>query len=290
MIESKSIMELNRMLRLNILFLAVVVGILSYPSKSDACSILYYKNIATGEIYAVNSEDFFLDVDAYIQIEPKSKKDYARLWYGWEKFAQGGINEKGLFFDAAVTPEQKKIKGYGNPESNLGDRILAHCSSIKEALEVLEKEKIALNRSHLLFGDKTGQAVVVEWVQGERKLHWIVDNKLIATNFLLFDPKAGNHPCFRYKSISDRINKLESSGEEINLLKIGNTFGQAAQPARKHENNRFGGTLYTSFINITDNKFFLSYKLSNKNVIQLDLTEEFAKSKRQKINLKEMFD
>jgi choloylglycine hydrolase len=267
---------------------AILFGILMNPSKSTACSVLYYKDIATGKIYVVNSEDFFLDVDAYIQIEPKSKKNFARLWYGWDKFAQGGINEKGLFFDAAVTPEQEKIKGYANPKRNLGDKILAQSSSVKEALEVLEKEKIALNKSHMLFGDKTGQAVVVEWVNGERKLHWIVGNKLIMTNFLLSEPKAGNYPCYRYKSISDRINQLETGGEIINLLKIGNTFGQAVQPARKHENNRFGGTVYTSFIDVTENKFFLSYKLSNKNMIKFDLTEEFAKSKRQKINLKEI--
>jgi len=258
------------------------------PSKSTACSVLYYKDIATGKIYVVNSEDFFLDVDAYIQIEPKSKKNFARLWYGWDQFAQGGINEKGLFFDAAVTPEQEKIKGYANPKRNLGDKILAQSSSVKEALEVLEKEKIALNKSHMLFGDKTGQAVVVEWVNGERKLHWIVGNKLIMTNFLLSEPKAGGYPCYRYKSISDRINQLETSGEKIDLLKIGNTFGQAVQPARKHENNRFGGTVYTSFIDVTENKFFLSYKLSNKNMIKFDLKEEFSKTKRQKINLKEI--
>ncbi len=267
---------------------AILFGILMNPSKSTACSVLYYKDIATGKIYVVNSEDFFLDVDAYIQIEPKSKKNFARLWYGWDQFAQGGINEKGLFFDAAVTPEQEKIKGYANPKRNLGDKILAQSSSVKEALEVLEKEKIALNKSHMLFGDKTGQAVVVEWVNGERKLHWIVGNKLIMTNFLLSEPKAGGYPCYRYKSISDRINQLETGGEIINLLKIGNTFGQAVQPARKHENNRFGGTVYTSFIDVTENKFFLSYKLSNKNMIKFDLTEEFAKSKRQKINLKEI--
>ncbi len=270
------------------ILLTVLFGILLNPSKLAACSVLYYKDIAAGKIYAVNSEDFFLDVDAYIQIEPKSKKNFARLWYGWDKFAQGGINEKGLFFDAAVTPEQEKIKGYANPKRNLGDKILAQSSSVKEALEVLEKEKIALNKSHMLFGDKTGQAVVVEWVNGERKLHWIVGNKLIMTNFLLSEPKAGGYPCYRYKSISDRINQLETSGEKIDLLKIGNTFGQAVQPARKHENNRFGGTVYTSFIDVTENKFFLSYKLSNKNMIKFDLKEEFSKTKRQKINLKEI--
>ncbi|GAA3611962.1 hypothetical protein GCM10022396_31220 [Flavivirga amylovorans] len=257
------------------------------PMESTACSVLYYVDSKTGKIYVVNSEDYWLDVDAYIQIEPRSKNEFARLWYGWDNFAQGGINDKGLFFDAAVTPEKKKIKGYRNPKNNLGDKILAHCSTVEEALVFLEKEKIALNKSHMMFGDKTGKAVVVEWINGERMLHWIEDNKLIMTNYLLSEPEAGNYPCNRYESIENRILELENNEAEINLLKVGNTFGQAGQPARELENGRVGGTVYTSFIDITDNKFFLSYKLSNKNVIQLDLNTEFEKSKQQKIKLKE---
>lgn len=256
------------------------------PTISTACSVLYYVDSTTGKIYAVNNEDYWLDVDAYIQIEPKSKKEYARLWYGWDNFAQGGINDKGLFFDAAVTPEQEKMKGYHNPKNNLGDKILAYCSTVDEALDYIEKEKIALIKSHMMFGDKTGKAVVVEWVNGERKLHWIKDNKLIMTNYLLSDPNAGNYPCYRYNSIEERISEMEKSGEEINLLKVGNTFGQASQPPWESDEGRVGGTVYTSFIDITNNKFFLSYKLSNKNVIKLDLNIEFDKTKRQKIKLK----
>ena len=269
------------------LLLIVFFGILMIPNISMACSVLYYVDSKTGKIYAVNNEDYWLDVDAYIQIEPKSKNKFARLWYGWDSFAQGGINEKGLFFDAAVTPEQKKIKGYGNPKNNLGAKILALCSNVEKALEFLEKEKIALNKSHMMFGDKTGKAVVVEWVDGERKLHWIEDNKLIMTNYLLSEPEAGNYPCYRYKSIEHRISELENSGEEINLLKVGNSFGQASQPPRENEKGRVGGTVYSSFIDITENKFFLSYKLSNENVVKLDLNLEFAKAKRQKIKLRE---
>jgi len=269
------------------LLIIAFLGAVIIPNSSFACSVLYYVDSTTGKIYAVNNEDYWLDVDAYIQIEPKSKKQFARLWYGWDNFAQGGINETGLFFDAAVTPAQEKIKGYGNPKGNLGDKILASCSTVEEALIFLEKEKIALDKSHIMFGDKTGKAVVVEWVDGERKLHWIEDNKLIMTNYLLSEPEAGNFPCYRYKSIEERISEMEKSGEEINLLKVGNTFGQAAQPPRKNEEGRVGGTVYTSFIDITDNKFFLSYKLSNENVIKLDLNIEFNKNKRQKIKLKE---
>lgn len=269
------------------LFFILLSVILLTPKTTKACSVLYYIDPTTGKIYAVNHEDYFLDVDAYIQIEPKSNKKFARLWYGWDNFAQGGINEKGLFFDAAVTPDQQRIKGYGNPKNNLGDEILATCSTIEEAIDLLEKEKIALNNSHIMFGDKTGNAVVVEWVNGERILQRMVDNKLIITNYLLSDPEAGNYPCYRYKSIEDRIAQLEMGEGEINLLKVGNTMGGAAQPAREFQKGRVGGTVYTSFINITDNEFFLSYKLSNENVIRLDLNAEFTKPKKQKIELKD---
>ena len=269
------------------LVIIVFLGFLMLPNLALACSVLYYVDSKTGKIYAVNSEDYWLDVDAYIQLEPQAKNKFARLWYGWDNFAQGGINEKGLFFDAAVTPEQKRIKGYGNPKNNLGDKILAHCSTVDEALNFLEKEKIALNNSHMMFGDKTGNAVIVEWVNGKRELHWIENNKLIMTNYLLSEPEAGNYPCYRYASIEDRISELEKNDEEINLLKIGNTFGQAGQPPTALDKGRTGGTVYTSFIDITDNKFFLSYKLSNENVTKLDLNSEFAKKTSRKIELRE---
>lgn len=272
---------------INKALIIIFLGFLMIPNISTACSVLYYVDSKTGKIYVVNSEDYWLDVKAYIQIEPGSKNKFARLWYGWDNFAQGGINDKGLFFDAAVTPEQGKIKGKGNPKNNLGDKILANCTTVEEALAFLEKEKIALNKSHMMFGDKTGKAVVVEWIDGRRVLHWIDNNKLIMTNYLLSKPEAGNYPCYRFQSIETRIAELEKSEEEITLLKVGNTFGQALQPASKSESGRVGGTVYTSFIDITDNKFFLSYKLSNKNIIKLDLNLEFTKMERQKIDLKD---
>jgi len=152
------------------ILLLFLFSFLLLPKNASACSVLYYVDSETGKIYVVNNEDYWYDVAAYIQIMPKTKKKFARLWYGWDNFAQGGVNEKGLFFDAAVTPEQERIKGYGNPENNLGDKILARCSTVEEALAFIEKEKIALNRSHMMFGDKTGKAVIVEWVIPRREI------------------------------------------------------------------------------------------------------------------------
>lgn len=269
--------------------LYIIILLIIFASQSSfACSILYYIDSISGKIYVVNNEDYWYDVDAYVKIEPKSKKEYARLWYGWDKFAQGGVNEKGLFFDAAVTPEQKKINGYGNPNSNLGDDILANCSNVSEALDYLEKRKIGLTKSHMIFGDKIGNAVVVEWVGGEKKLHWIKDNKLLITNFLLSDTTAGNYPCYRYESINKNIIELESTKNEINLLQLGNTFKNAVQPPKEIEKGRIGGTLYTSFINLSDMEFVLSYKLSNEKILKLDLKKAFEKTKKQKLILEEI--
>lgn len=265
--------------------LLLLISLVLLPAFTKACSVLYYIDKKTGTVYVVNNEDYWYDVKAFIKIEPRKNNKQARLWYGWDRFAQGGVNESGLFFDAAVTPEQPEIKGYGNPKSNLGDDILANCKTVEEALSYLEQRKIGLTKSHMMFGDKTGRAVVVEWVNGEKKLNWITDNKLIMTNYLLTDTTAGNYPCYRYQSIENKIKQLEEKQESINMLTVGNTFSQAAQAPKAVENDRIGGTVYTTFINLTEMKLFLSYKLSNSNVTKLDLKEVFNQNKKQKINL-----
>ncbi len=77
--------------------------------------MLYYIDSSSGKIYVVNNEDYWYDVEAYIQINPASRNKLARLWVGWDDFAQGGINEAGLFFDGAVTPEQDTSRGWKGP-------------------------------------------------------------------------------------------------------------------------------------------------------------------------------
>lgn len=259
---------------------------LLFFTQSYACSIVYYVDSTSGKIYVANNEDYWYNIRDYIQLMPAKKGKNARLWYGWDDFAQGGINAAGLFFDAAVTPEQNLPEGYQEPDGrNIGDEILAYCSTVEEAVAYLEKEKIAVSSGHLFFGDSTGNAVVVEWVNGKTHTIQIEDNMLIATNYLLSDTAAGNYPCPRFQSIQDRVNKLRESQHVVDLKTFGNVIGGAVQPPIKDENGRVGGTLYTSFINITDMEFVLVPKLDNSRAIKLDLAEEFRKGRKRKIKL-----
>jgi choloylglycine hydrolase len=251
----------------------LVIALLSIfllPDKTRACSMFYYVDNTTGKIYFVNNEDYWYNVNPYIQINPKSKNEFARLWYGWNDFAQGGINEFGLLFDAAVTPKQKLPEGYHNPEGrNIGDEILATCKTVDEAVDFMEKEKIAISEGHILFGDKTGNAVVLEWGNGEKKTVQKRNNMLIATNFLLTDTGAGNYPCPRYQSIEQRLNQLNESTDSLDLKMIGNAIAGAVQIPQKNEKGILGGTLYTSFINVSDMEFTLVYQLDNSRITNL---------------------
>lgn len=265
----------------------IILSVCVLSSKAlNACSIVYYVDKISGKIYVANNEDYWLNTKAYIQIEPHSKNKLAKLWYGWDDFAQGGINSAGLFFDGAVTPKLNDSKKYKKIKGNLGDRILAHCRTVDDALALLEKEKIALGNAHMVLGDATGNAVVVEWINGERKLIHIKDGYLIATNFLLSDPEKGNYPCYRYKSIEERIKKLRLQDTEADMRSFGNVVGGAVQLPQQDTSGKSGGTLYTSFINITDMEFGLIYKLDNNKITRLNLKEEFEKGKRRVISLK----
>jgi hypothetical protein len=265
--------------------LCLTILLLGFVPISKACSVLYYISPQTGKIYIANNEDYWYDVKPYIQIIPATKDKHARLWYGWDKFAQGGVNAAGLFFDGAVTPKQEAIRGYNRPKGNLGDRLLANCSTVDEAIAYLEKEKIALSDAHIMLGDKQGKAVVLEWVDGKKNIIPIENNRLVMTNFLLSDTTRGNYPCYRYSSILRKIDEMEQGGGEITFLKAGNTMGQAAQPPKADEQGRVGGTLYSTFINLTDMEFILVYKLNNKRITKLNLEEIFKTGKNEKIKL-----
>jgi choloylglycine hydrolase len=267
-----------------VVILLVLYGLLSV-NEAHACSVLYYVDPHSGKIYVANNEDYWYDVKAYIQVVPSAGSKLARLWYGWDNFAQGGINEAGLFFDGAVTPGQIIPDGGQAPKGNLGDELLSRCRTVDEALAFLEKKRIALKNAHMMLGDAAGTAVVVEWMDGQRRLIPLKGNHLIMTNFLLSDPSRGNYPCPRYQAIENYMDRLEAKESPVDLKAVGNALAAAAQVPREAEEGRVGGTLYSSFINITDMEFVLVFKLDNSKITRLKLSEIFQAGKRKRIDL-----
>lgn len=266
----------------------LTLGFFLISGKASTCSIFYYIDSKTGKIYFINNEDYWYHVKPYIQIVPSTKKELGRIWYGWKNFGQGGINEKGLVLDGAVTPYQKIPKWYSAPKDNITDKILAKCSNVDEAIQFLELKKIALNNGHLLLGDKNGKAVIVEWVNGMRNIVEIKNNRLVATNFNLSNTSLDEVTCSRYNTIQLGLNNLDQRDvkDTIDLKTVGNVIGKAVQLPQTNKQGKTGGTLYTTFIDLTEMKFLLIYKLDNSKIYKLDIITELQKGKKRKIKLK----
>lgn len=267
-----------------LLFLVFTV----FSLKTFACSIVYYIDSKTGKIYFVNNEDYWYDVKPYIQITPSSKNELGRIWYGWKNFGQGGVNEKGLVMDGAVTPEQKIPVGYNSsPKYNITDEILAKCNTVDEAVQYLEEKKIALKNAHIFFGDKNGKAVIVEWINGVKQLVVIKNNRLVATNFNLSDTRQTEMTCWRYPIIQKGLDELDAKDKKdtIDLKAVGNVIGKAVQLPQTDSAGKVGGTLYTTFIDLTEMKFVLVYKLDNSKIQKLDILKELQTGKKRDIKL-----
>jgi choloylglycine hydrolase len=203
---------------------------------------------------------------------------------GWNKFAQGGINEYGLFFDGATTPKQILPEGYTDPKGrNEGDELLAYCKNVQEALDYLEKEKIAISEGHLFLGDTTGYAVIAEWVEGKRIVHEIQHHRLIATNTILCDT-TGLKNCYRFQKIEEGLQKLDTMSVSLNLKTVGQVIAGAVQPPRPDSTGRTGGTLYTNFICWQTGELIFIYRLDNTKKFQWSL-KEWNYTKRRKCYL-----
>ena len=83
---------------------------------------------------------------------------------------------------------------------------------MEEAINYLEKENIAVSSGHMMLGDSSGNAVVLEWVEGETRVVRMQENYLIATNFLLSETDPGDIDCPRYLSIEERLKQLKAGG------------------------------------------------------------------------------
>ena len=267
-----------------IFFLCIILS----SVKTFACSIFYYIDNKTGKIYFVNNEDYWYDVKPYIQITPSTKSKLGRIWYGWNNFGQGGVNEKGLVLDGAVTPEQKIPKGYTDPKKgNITDDILSECESVQQAIDFLERRKIAVKNAHIFFGDRNGRAVVIEWVNGFKKIVEIKNNRLVATNFNLSDTSQTGITCWRYPIIQKELDVLDArdTKDTIDLKVVGNVIGKVVQLPQADSTSKIGGTLYTTFIDLTEMKLVLVYKLDNSKIQKHDILTELQTGKKRKIKL-----
>lgn len=147
--------------------LIVFVSTHSYP-----CTI--FSIVRDGKVFVGNNEDERREYTAKSWfIQPRDGK-YGCVLFGWaDGWAQGGMNDQGLFWDWAAgykadwEPSHEKRDHLGS----LSYKIIRECATVKEAVEtcwLYNQPSFAYAR--VMFVDRTGDSAIVGWEKGRMKV------------------------------------------------------------------------------------------------------------------------
>ena len=249
---------------LSILLLCMTTG------YSDACTIFTAQQ--DGKVLVGNNEDYFYRSSSDMWITGAAKDSLGRICFANSGFIQGGMNEKGLFYDGASCPKTDIPNSKDKPTlgMDLGDTILSKCSNVDEAIDSLKKHNIPNSYGdHLLLADETGKSVVVEWVQNEIKIIPKDKNYQIATNFFLSKPELGGYPCTRY----DTAQKMLWNDKNISVKSFISILDAVKQDWGD------GGTKYSNIYDLKNKRVYIFYKHDFTRYASFSLDDELKKLK-----------
>jgi hypothetical protein len=120
-----------------------------------------------------------------------------------------GMNERGLAIGmAAVSPGNVPVDPNKETIGSLGvmREVLDGAANVDEALEIVDRYNIRFEGPplHYLIADRSGNAALVEYYQGERIVHRNVDPWHLATNYIVSSVESTEGECRRYDTL-DRL-------------------------------------------------------------------------------------
>jgi hypothetical protein len=242
-----------------------------------------------------NNEDYYKP-KTYLWTEPATDENYGCVYLGFKDYShQGGINEKGLCFDANALP-----KASINPHAELTAPpvyeppytdymmwapvlILRKASNIEEVIAIASRYqrknwypnsgKISYQ---LNFADAYGDAVVIS-VDESGELAFSRKEKdknyLISTNYNKANPEnALEYPCKRYQKAEEMLGVINSENDlTVDYFK---SILDAV-----HQKGIVSRTLYSNIFDLKNGLIYLYHQHQFDEVVVLKVDEELAKGK-----------
>jgi len=137
-----------------------------------------------------------------------------------------GMNEVGLVIGMAAVPAREMPN---DPDKETIDSlmvmrlILDHAASVDEAVAIIDSYNIDWEGGpalHYLIADRSGEAVLVEFTEGERILIPNGNDWHIATNHLRAEASAGSSGCHRYDLIAERLADNQGTLNPSDAMKL----------------------------------------------------------------------
>jgi hypothetical protein len=257
-----------------------------------------------GKAFYGNNEDYYKS-KTYLWTNAATDENYGCLYLGFKGYShQGGINEKGLCFDANALPKAT-IKLYLDLESPpyyeapydeyimwLPVLILRKAATVKEAIEIAKKyrrnnwyPKDGKVKYQLNFADATGDAVIIS-VDENGELAFTkkgeAENYLLSTNFNRANPRnALDYPCKRFSKSEEMLKEIKNE----NALTV-DYFKSILKSV--HQEGIFSRTIYSNIFDLKNRIIYLYHWHQFEEVVSLNLEQELAKEDYM-VSIKDLF-
>ncbi|MBC3789233.1 carcinine hydrolase/isopenicillin-N N-acyltransferase family protein [Spirosoma utsteinense] len=258
------------------LLLALWVG--SY-SGLRACTIFTASNGQT--VLVGNNEDSSPTLKTYLWYHPARGGRHGFVsWGSEEKFPEGGMNEKGLFWDAAAlmqaiptVRDAKKpdFKGY------FVAKALSECATVAQVIQLVQHYNLVWQeRAQVLVADASGDYALIHanYIirKSDRQKPYVA-----VTNFCLKHYHPGQSACYRYNAADSLLKQHPVS---VSLFRM--ILAKAAQQAPDN------ATIYSQIADLKAGTFILYQRHHFDQGVTINLAAELKKGVHQ-VEIKRLF-
>ncbi len=237
--------------------------------NSFACTVFTASD--KNRVLVGNNEDNSPNLKSYLWFYPEvnGKNGYV-TWGNFKKFPEGGMNQKGLFWDAAAMPNKIPIV-LDSKKENFKDyfleKALSECATVDEVLILISKfNLLSQEKAQILIADATGNYAIIHANYVIKKSD-LKQNHFSVANFCLNDSQSANYQCHR-RGFSQ---KALASNKEINEA----LFKKILEKTSQTDINNI--TLYSQICNLKTQTFELFQRYDFTVSSEINLTEELAK-------------
>jgi hypothetical protein len=246
----------------------IIVSFVSTPAQP--CSVFTAHDAQ--RVLCGNNEDYYAGHPTKLWFVPAGPDTYGYVAWGYaDGYAQGGMNDQGLFWDGLATRyhEVENTRGDALWGHFTNQKMMQHSATVNEAIAFLQgydlTEPFALGQ--LFFADKHGNSAIFE---GD-EIIYPDENYQIATNFLQSEPGLGPLQCWRYQRLTELMeNDLEMTVSYFTYM--AEEVHQASVTADIY-------TLYTTIADLEAGEFYLFYDRDWENPIVFVLADELSQGR-----------
>lgn len=184
------------------------VSVTTGTTRGQDCTIAY---AADDDVALAGNNEDWTGLFAKIQFLPATEGKFGRVYFGFDavrtpegqmtiRVPQGGMNEKGLFFDVAtaenVTVPPDSSKPSFPQGQSLVQKAMETCSTVEEFLEYFDRfDQSGPWNGQFLIGDRFGNSAIIEPLTRTRK----TGRYQVVTNFLQSKtpPETSRDPRYR---------------------------------------------------------------------------------------------